>query len=92
MWEAVSAMGEQDKNLMEVIYEIKERLVRMEEKLNRFDKIEDKADKAQETATQAMSLGQENSRDIDGIRKALYWGFGFIITLAITLLVELVKK
>jgi hypothetical protein len=88
----VGENGITTRELMEAIYDIRDRVTRMEEKLNRADKIEDKADEANAIANKALALAEENHRDIEGIRKAVYWGFGFIITLGITLIVELIKK
>jgi hypothetical protein len=94
MWEAVSAMGDNftNREIMEAILEIKEKIARMEERLTRWDKVEDKADEASETANKALSLAEENQRNLDSMKKSNQWSWGLLITLAITLLVEFIKK
>ncbi len=82
---------QQGKDLMEIVYEMNSRLVRIEERLTRFDKIEDKADQAQITANKALALAEEVQRDVGSIRTGNLWAWGFIITLGIGMILQLVK-
>jgi cell division septum initiation protein DivIVA len=79
-----------NKELLEAIYEVRDRVTRIEEKLNRAEKMEDKVelaiDKAQDAkdkAEDAMAIAKKNEEDIKAIKANNKWAWGFVITLAI---------
>lgn len=83
------------KELLEAIYEVRDRVTRIEEKLNRAEKLEDKVDlsfnKAQEAkdlAEDAIALSNNNKEKIDSMKNNAKWAWGFAITLAIALIAE----
>lgn len=83
------------KELMEAIYEVRDRVTRIEEKLNRaerlevkVDKVIDNADDAMNLAEDAMNLAQSNKDELNAMKSNTKWAWGFAITLAIALIAE----
>lgn len=79
-----------NKELLEAIYEVRDRVTRIEEKLNRAEKLEDKvelafvkANQAKDVGEDALSLAEKNKEDIQSIRANNMWAWGFVITLAL---------
>jgi DNA repair exonuclease SbcCD ATPase subunit len=83
------------KELMEAIYEVRDRVTRIEEKLNRAERLEDKVDAVIDTADdairksdEAFALAQANKEEIKSMKANAKWAWGFAITLAIALIAE----
>lgn len=83
------------KELMEAIYEVRDRVTRIEEKLNRAERLEDKVDIAIDSADDAMNLAEDamnlaklNKDEINSMKSNSKWAWGFAITLAIALIAE----
>jgi methyl-accepting chemotaxis protein len=88
-----------NKELLEAIYEVRDRVTRIEESLKRTEKLEDKIDEsfdkaseAQNLAKDAISLGQTNreminvhTEAIKSIQSSNKWAWGLMITSIITL-------
>lgn len=59
-------MGEHD--IVSVLQDVRERMVRVEEKVDHLARDRERAEKAYETARDAMALAQENARNISEIK------------------------
>lgn len=75
-----------DKELITVIYDIRDRVTRIEEKQNRIDKIEEKSEIAESKATEALILARDNRRDIDNAVISNRWVWGTVITIVLTVI------
>lgn len=84
-----------NKELLEAIYEVRDRVTRIEEKLNRAEKLEDKvehalvkAQDAKDIAESALVIANLSKDEIKSMRANTKWAWGFAITLAIALIGE----
>lgn len=76
-------MSNEDK-LIEVIYEIRERVARMEErieeKFTRLDRNELKIENLEDKVTEALLHVKENEKKIESLQQLNKWIWGFIIS------------
>lgn len=72
-----------NRELIEAIYDVRDRVTRIEEKLNRTEGLSDKVDNAEERATEALLKSRENQRDIEILRTNNRWAWGFVLTLVV---------
>jgi Haemolysin XhlA len=83
----MSIMGNfQEREIIEAIYDVRDRVTRIEEKLNRAEKVEEIANQANLRANEAYLKAVENQRDIDSIKVSNRWAWGFVITFIIAAL------
>lgn len=76
-----------NKELLEAIYEVRDRVTRIEESLKRTEKLEDKIDEAYNKALDAKDIGEEalalaeaNKEKIADMKVTSRWLLGFVIT------------
>ncbi|ARF70786.1 hypothetical protein B7C51_25280 (plasmid) [Paenibacillus larvae subsp. pulvifaciens] len=84
------------KEMIQVIYEIRDRVTRIEEKQNRIEKLEEKVDdnivktiEAKDVAEDAMVLARHNRDQIKDIQANNKWAWGFVITAMIGIIAQL---
>ncbi|MCY9737463.1 hemolysin XhlA family protein [Paenibacillus alvei] len=68
------------KELMEAIYEVRDRATRIEEKLNHTEKLAGKVDGIEKVSNLALVKSEQNAKDIDSMKKNNMWAWGFVIT------------
>ncbi len=75
-----------NKELLEAIYDVRDRVTRIEEGLKRTEKLEDKIvyahDKAltaKDIAEEALSISKTNMESIGGIKTTNRWAWGLFI-------------
>lgn len=76
-----------NKELLEAIYDVRDRVTRIEEGFKRTDKLEAKAEEgyakaleAKDIAEDALALGSSNREQINSIKANNKWAWGFVIT------------
>lgn len=79
-------MGDDVKELIRSAMDIREWLARLDTKLDQLSDVKDTAELANERAREALSLSQENSRNIADMKTNDRWKWGAIITLAASIL------
>lgn len=67
------------------VRDIRERLIRIETLLEILAKTKETAENADKTANEALQLGKENARNLDGLKKFLMWSIGLIVPAIVTL-------
>lgn len=84
-----------NKEMLEAIYEVRDRVTRIEAQLNRAEKVEDKVDLVSEKtnivkdiADDALALGQQNRQMIESIQSNNRWAWGFVITAFLGLIAQ----
>lgn len=88
------------RELIEAIYDVRDRVTRIEEKLNRTEGIAEKVDIAESKARQALLKSEENEKDIiklsercerdmDAQKINNRWAWGFVLTLVVSLLAKI---
>lgn len=76
-----------NKEMLEAIYEVRDRVTRIEAQLNRTEKVEervetvsDKMIDVKDIADTALVMSQQNKEAIEAIRANNRWAWGFVIT------------
>lgn len=84
-----------NKELLEAIYEVRDRVTRIEEKLNRAEKLEEKVDQldqkinsVKDLAEDAFSMAEANQDGIKAMKESTKWIWSFIIPVAIALIAQ----
>lgn len=84
-----------NKELLDAMYDIRDRVTRIEEKLNRTEKLEDKVEAVSEKAQKGKDVGEEayilakaNQEEIKSIKANSRWAWGLAITSLLGLLGE----
>lgn len=80
-----------NRELLEAIYEVRDRVTRIEEKLNRAEKIEDKLEVVSNKAQEAKDIGDEalvlskiNREEIASLKSSNRWSWGLLISSLLT--------
>jgi lipoate-protein ligase A len=81
-----------NKELLEAIYEVRDRVTRIEEKLNRAERMEDKVELAFTKAQEARDIGEDaltlakiNREEISSLKTSNRWSWGLLVTSLLTI-------
>jgi hypothetical protein len=88
IWEGIEVSAEYtNKELIEAIYDVRDRVTRIEESLKRTEKLEDKIDEAYDKAIEAKDVGEDalalakaNREKIESMQSTSKWLLGFLVT------------
>jgi len=73
------------RELNDKISDIREWLVRIDTKMDHMADIKRTADEANVKADKAVSMSEENAKDIEGIKKTTHWAIGLIVPSVLTI-------
>lgn len=83
--------GFSDRDLIEAIYDVRDRVTRIEEKLNRTEGLSEKIDEADKNATKALEVANQAKEQLDKFASTTKWVIGIIcgfVTIVFSLMLE----
>lgn len=81
-----------DRDLIEAIYDVRDRVTRIEEKLNRTEGLSDKVENADDKATEALLKVAQLEKQIDKFGTNTKWALGVAFTFIATIAGVLIEK
>jgi Haemolysin XhlA len=81
-----------DRELIEAIYDVRDRVTRIEEKLNRTEGLSDKVEQADDKATEALLKCTQLESTISEMKTNTKWALGSAFTIFATILGIIIEK
>lgn len=81
-----------DRDLLEAIYDVRDRVTRIEEKLNRTEGLAEKVDNADDKATEALLKVGQLEKQVDKIGTNTKWALGIAFSFILTITGIIIQK
>lgn len=81
-----------DRDLLEAIYDVRDRVTRIEEKLNRTEGLSEKVDNADDKATEALLKTAQLEKQVEKIGTNTKWALGIAFSFIIMIAGIMIEK